>query len=147
MAAKKVIVTGIRSIDRKLARLPFAVQKTIVRPSIRAGLKIIQSEVKGRLPKGKDTAISRSVVKVRATKPRARNKVSLDVRISGVSNPELRRATKGGKTYFIPALEEFGRMGVPPNPFMRRSFEAKGKAARDETMRRLKAGVEEEAKR
>jgi HK97 gp10 family phage protein len=147
MAARKAIFTGVRSIDRKLHKLSFAAQKKVVRPAIREGLKVIQAEVKSRLPREKDAAIPRSAVKVRTTKPRARNRVALDVRISGVANPELKVTGKGGITYFLPALEEYGSHGVPANPFMRRSFEAAGKAARGVTMRRIKLNIAEEARK
>lgn len=155
MPIQKNIVTGHKVLDLILRRLPTKVQKKVVRQSMRAGLKIIQAEVKSNLPKGtgqrdekgrfKGGRIPGSAVKVRATKARARNKISLDVRISGRSDPDLKITTPTGYRYFRPAIEEYGDRNHAPNPFMRRSYESKGRAARDETMRLMLRGAIREA--
>ena len=48
---------------------------------------------------------------------------------------------------FVPAVIEYGRRGVAPDPFMRRAFEAAGESARTTTVDSIRAGVESEASR
>lgn len=146
MAGKAAfVVTGIGKIDRKLRKLPAVVGKKVVRKSMRAGMKVIKSAVESEVPV--DTGLTRSAVKLKAHK-RSRNKIGIDVRIDA-STEGLKKTSSKGKTVFYPAIVEYGRKKgkkpLPPNPFMRRAFTAKGETARQITLKQLRDGIEEEA--
>ena len=139
-----VIVTGIKDIDRRLRTLPGRVQKKVTRKAMRDGLKIMAAEVKKQAPV--DTGLTQRNIKVKATRRKKRGSVELEVTISGKDSGLIKTPkTGGGKPVFYPAVVEYGREGVEPNPFMRRAYENKAAAARDETMRSLRNGVEQEA--
>lgn len=142
MAAKTVVITGIGSIDRKLKRLEPRVQKKVVRQSMRKGLKVVQAEVKVQVPVR--TGLTKSAVAVRANKSRKRGTISLAVRISA-KKPGLVKYAKG-RRFFTPAIVEYGRLGVAPNPFMRRSYEGAGRSARDVALDEIRTGVNREVK-
>lgn len=136
--AQFAIITGVAEIDRKLKGLVPKLQKKALRQSIRAGLKIVQREVKAQAPV--DTGLMKSKVKVRATKSKRKNNIGAEVRIG--SDEGLVKTSKGGKRAFYPAVVEFGSARVPANPFMRRAYESKGEEARQITMMRLLLAIE-----
>lgn len=135
-----IVITGIRAIDRKLKRLPGKVQKKVVRQSMRVGLKIIQQEMKSQVPV--DRGLTRQNVKVRSLK-RSRKRIAMECRVT--TAPGLVAHWASGEPFFYPAGIEFGDSEHQPNPFGRRSYQAKGQAARDVTMAKMRDGVEREA--
>jgi HK97 gp10 family phage protein len=139
-----VIITGIREIDKRLKKLPGAVAKKVIRRSMRDGLKIVAAEIKSQVPVL--TGLTKSAVQVRAVKSRKRNSISLETRI-GSKKEGLIVHPKSGKPVFYPAVVEYGREGVAPNPFMRRAYDSKGEAAKQVTILRIKTGVDEEVRR
>ncbi len=136
-----VVVTGIKEIDRKLKRLEPKVQKKVLRQSMRAGLKIVQTEMKSQAPV--DRGITRKSVKVRALK-RSRKRIGMEVRVG--ANPDLIAHWASGEPFFYPAGIEYGDKDHQPNPFGRRAYTAKGEAAKNKTMIDMRDGVEREAK-
>lgn len=141
-AGKLVVITGIKELDKRLKTLEPRVQKKVLRQAMRAGLKILAAEVKAQVPV--DTGATKSQVKVRAVKRRKRGTIELEVQI--VATDQLKRtSSKTGQTVFYPAIVEYGSPGRPANPFMHRAYAAAGESARQETMVRLRAGIEREA--
>lgn len=135
-----IIITGVKAIDRKLKSLEPRVQKKVVRKSMRAGLKLLAAEVKTQIPVL--SGLARSAVKVRAVKKRKRGSIELEVTIDS-KTPGLIKP--GSKPAFYPALIEYGDRDTPPDPFMRRSYEAKSEGARQVTLSSLLKGTMEEA--
>jgi HK97 gp10 family phage protein len=129
-----VVVTGIKELDRKLARLPGKVQRKVLRQAMRAGMKLVLEEAKAEAPV--DTGRLRGAIKLRAAKNRTRGSVALEVRIEGADFEE---------NHFYPAQVEYGRAGMSAEPFMGPSFDAMGPTARDVAMVKLRDGVEREA--
>jgi hypothetical protein len=107
-AAVRFVVSGVRSIDRKLKLLPLRTQKREMDRAIRVGLKLVQAEIRTIAPR--DTGATRRAVQVRALKKstrEARQKVSDEVRIAA-SRPGLKKASaRTGKSYFYPAIIEY----------------------------------------
>ncbi len=136
-----VVVTGIKEIDKKLKRLEPKVQKKVLRQSMRAGLKIVQTEMKSQIPV--DKGLARKNIKVRALK-RSRKRIGMEVRVAAA--PGLVVTSASGKRFFYPAGIEYGDSEHQPNPFGRRSYAAKGEAARNTTMVMMRDGMEREAK-
>src|SRR4051812_17863762 len=101
--------------------LPLKVQKKVLRPAMRDGLKLVAAEVRTQAPLG-ETGRTRGAVKVRALKQRRRDSVAFEVNISG-KVPGLIKPSQGGPVFY-PAVVEYGRQDMPPNPFMRRSYES-----------------------
>lgn len=137
MAARpKVVVTGLKAVDRRLRTLPIKVQKRVVRQSMRAGLRMMAKSVKGETPVL--TGATRLAVKVRAVARRKRDVIEYEVRV--LAEGSLKKTSaKTGKTVFYPAIVEYKF-----DPFMARAFARDGDAARDATIRALKAGLDRE---
>ena len=136
-----VIITGIKEIDRKLAKLPGRIQKKVARQSMRAGLKIVQAEMKSQIPV--DTGLARSNVKVRALK-RSRTRIGMEVRIKAAEGL-INQSGSSGKPFFYPAGIEYGDSTHTPNPFGRRSYASAGPKAATLTKTLVIEGVEREA--
>ncbi len=135
-----VVITGIQDIDRKLKTLEPRLQKKVLRQSMRAGMKIIQSEMMAQAPV--DTGLMRSKVEVRALKSKGRHKIAIEARIG--ADEKFVVITKSGKRYFYPAAVEYGTRDLIANPFGRRAYEAKADVARAKTVFDIKVGVERE---
>jgi Bacteriophage HK97-gp10, putative tail-component len=133
-----IVVIGIPEIDRKLRLLEPRVQKRVVRQAMRTGLKIIKREVESQVPV--DTGLTKRNVKLRAVKKKKRGTIELEVLISG-KETGLTVHPRHGKPVFYPAVVEYKH-----NPFMRRSYTAKGEQARLVTIEALKRGVDDQVR-
>jgi HK97 gp10 family phage protein len=150
MAARvKVVVTGLKAIDKKLAQLPYRVQGKVVRPAMRAGMKLMAAAVKAEVPV--DTGLTRRNVKVRATPKRLIKKgdksttIAIEVVVEAV--PGLKKTSgRTGKAVFYPAIVQYGGKHIRKNPFMSRAYDRRGDAARRRTIELLKDGVNREIK-
>lgn len=144
MAKVKVIVTGVGKIDRKLRKLPYRIQGKVVRPAMRAGLKLVRAEALTQVPVL--TGATRAAIKVRAARKRKRGVIEYEVRI--LAEGDLKKKTRGGKSVFYPAVVQYGseKQNIPPDPFLTRTYVASADAARRVTLRGLKAGVDREIK-
>lgn len=133
---RSVIITGVKEIDRKLRTLEPRIAKKHVRSSIRKGLKLIAAEVKTQAPVL--YGITKANVQTRAVKKRKRGQIELEVKIGG-SDDRLYKSSAKGVKVFYPAIVEYKH-----NPFMRRSFTAKGEPARQVTLTALLQGIMQE---
>lgn len=133
-----VTLTGVKAIDRRLKKLAPAIQKKVLTQAMRAGMKIIQAQVKAnaRAAFMGGTGATVKGVKVRAVK-RSRKRFGIDVRIN--------KGAYVGETFYS-AFLEYGTAKMKPRPFMEPAFRAKGKTARDETIRKALEGVEREVR-
>ena len=131
----RIVVTGIRDIDRKLRALGPKVANRVVRRALRNAAKMVRAEVQANAPEGEARDLVRSV-KVRAGK-RSRNKISMQVGYdkSNFTNPK-----------FVPAFVEYGTSRQPAQGFMRRAYEGKQDAARRQVEAEIRRGVEEAAR-
>lgn len=147
MPAKvKVVVTGIRSIDKRLRTLPLKVQKKVANQAIRAGMKLVATAVRQLAPVL--TGVLKANVVVRAGLKRKRGQVSIDARID--ANDQTKKTSKKtGETVFYPAIVEYGRkkQGVPGDHYMLHAFHMVADAARNLTIRMLREGIEREARK
>ncbi len=130
----KIVITGIKEIDRAFKQLEPKLARKVIRQSIRAALKPVASEVKADSPVA--TGLLRSAIKVRAGK-RARNSISLVVIIG--------EGDFKGETFYG-AFQEYGTSRQPGKHYMRRAFDTKAEAARAQIEELIKAGIEREAK-
>jgi hypothetical protein len=113
MAVQRVFITGIKRIDKKLKLLPQAVQKKIIRPAIREGLKLVKAEAAMRA--AVDTGRMKKALKIVAYKKRKVGRIGMNLQIS-TSVPGLVKHSKSGKRAFYPAVEEYGEQGSSPRP-------------------------------
>ena len=104
--SKSIIITGVKEIDRKLGRLPAAVQRKVLRRAMREGLKVVASATREDSPVL--TGATRRNVKVRAVRKKRRGTIALEVRIEAVDQLK-RESKKTGKTAFYPAIVEADR--------------------------------------
>lgn len=148
MAARvKVVVTGIKDIDRRLRTLPLRLQKKVIRQAMRSGMKLMAQHVRQLAPVLTGTLRSNVVVRAGFKSRTRRGAVTIDARID--ANDETKRTSaKTGKTVFYPAIVEYGvkKRGIRPDDFMLRAFRAFGDAVRKLTIRLIRAGIEREAK-
>lgn len=142
MAVTRLYITGIKRIDRALKLLPMKVQKKIIRPAIRDGLKLVKAEMEVQVPR--DTGLTGRNIKIKAVKKRKVGRIAMLVQVSAKA-PGLVKTTKAGKRHFYPADEEYGNRDHPPNPFGRRSYIGAGPSARDLTMQKILDGTLREA--
>jgi hypothetical protein len=78
MAVQRVI-TGIKRIDKKLKLLLQAVQKKIIRPAIREGLKLVKAEAAMRA--AVDTGRMKKALKIVAYKKRKVGRIGMNLQI------------------------------------------------------------------
>ena len=133
----------MKDIDRKLKKLPVVTGKKVIRQSMRAGLKLVQAETKSQVPV--DTGLTKKNVKLRAVKKRKRGSIALEVRVANAEGLVVHPPF--GKPVFYPAIVEYGRKNRQADPFMHRSFAAKGEPARQTTLHEIRDGVEREARK
>jgi HK97 gp10 family phage protein len=143
MAGGKIILTGVKDIDRKLKKL--ADPKTtnrIVRDAMRKAMTPMKAQAKLNCPK--DTgAMSRSY-KFKATTNKKGAK--LVIRIDGKSVQKLNPKAKGKSAYIYPAAVEFGTDDRLPAAPMRKAFDEGKNKARDVCLETIRAGIMDVAK-
>lgn len=142
MAVQRIYITGIKRIDKALKTLPMKVQKKIIRPAIRSGLKLVQAEAEIQVPR--DTGLTEENIEIKAYKKRRVGRIGMMVQVSAKA-AGLVKTSKGGKRAFYPAIVEYGGRDHPPDPFMRRSYTGAGPEARDTTMQHILDGTLREA--
>lgn len=143
MPQQSLVITGLKEIDRRLARLEPRVQRKVVRKAMRSGMKVITVAVKALAP-----VLSggmRSQVKTRAAKSRRRGEITVESRIEA-NDATKRTSPKTGKTVFYPAIVEYGRDNAQANDFMARAYGEHGETARNTALRELRRGIETEAR-
>lgn len=142
MAAKiKVVVTGIKDVDKRLRALPLKTQKRVVSPAVRDGMKLIARALRIAAPFF--TGITKANVVVRAGLKRKRGQVSIDARID--ANDQTKKTSgKTGKAVFYPAVYEYGVKGkaIPAHPWMLMVYRGWADAVRKLTIRRIYEGFE-----
>jgi len=111
--AKKVVVTGHRAIDRKLATLPLKVQKKIARTGLRKAGKLVKGKAQGNLSSNDsvDTGKLKKGIRVRASK-RSRTRIGIFISTTERKEEESRWPFGGAQV-------ESGREDVKAKPFLR----------------------------
>jgi HK97 gp10 family phage protein len=130
----KLVVTGVKEIDRRLATLEPKVAKKHLRQAMRKGMRPIQSQVEGNAPAGESGDLAASVI-LRAGK-RSRNKMTMNVALGS-------RTFRGEK--FYATFTEWGTSDQPAQGYMRRAFDTRGRGARDVIVELVARAVEIEA--
>jgi HK97 gp10 family phage protein len=128
----KIEITGADEIIKALDELGPKVEKKILRKAVRKGLKPLLDEAKARAPE--DTGKLKQSLTIRAAKSRKRGTIALEVR------PNER---KFDGEFYYPAVVEYGRSDLEPNPFMAESFKAKADEAKDVALEEIKRGIDE----
>lgn len=124
----RVIVTGDKKIDRALRKLGDEKRaKSIVRKSIRAGLKPILVAAKANAPK--DTGDYRRAIKIRTVRTRKGIKLIVALIAKDLASP--------GQAAAI----EFGTDHTEPQAPFRKAFDAEAANARNTTMAAIKRGI------
>lgn len=128
----RVLVTGIKSVDRKLAALGPKVANGVVRKAIREGAKEFAADLKLYEPEGPTKALKRSII-VRAGK-RSRKGYTMQV---GYDMGKF-KAKKWHATF-----SEWGTHKMRGDHAMLRAYDVnKGRIGRG-IVRRIKAGIKE----
>lgn len=131
----RMIVTGVKDIDRRLRRLGTEVQKKVVRQGMRKGMDLVTAEAKSLAPV--DTGALRAAIKTRSG------------RAKRGSFRVLTRVGEGdfkGKTFYA-AMIEFGTRRRPARPYMTPAYESKAVEAKVIAIRAILEGIERLASR
>lgn len=128
-------ITGIKEIDKKLKQLEPKVAKKMMRKALRAAQKAMTKEVKNNAPT--DEGDMKKAVTTKAGK-RSRYKASVNTTFKD-----------DGLQDFYPRFVEYGapEIGREPNPFLRKSFDAKKEEVKRTAETKLLELVDEEAKK
>jgi HK97 gp10 family phage protein len=78
MAGSSVKITGVDAINRAFRELEPKLARKVIRSALRKGAKIVQAAEKQAAPQG-ETGILRKAIKVRASRVRKKNVISLGV--------------------------------------------------------------------
>lgn len=119
MARPTVVMTGLRELDRNLARLSDKMQKKLVRSAVRKAAKPVLDRAKELVPT--DTGDLRRSLKIRALK-RSRRRSTIGVQV--VTGVDFFK----GEQYYG-GMIEFGTSKMNAKPFLRPAADqSKGKA-------------------
>jgi len=139
-ARVKVVVTGIKSIDKRLRAFPLKLQKKVIRTAMRDGMKLMAEHVRQLAPVLTGTLRSNVVVRAGFKSRTRRGAITMDARID--ANDETKRTSaKTGKTVFYPAIVEYKF-----DDYMLRAFKRFGDAVRRLTIERIRAGIDRAVK-
>ena len=130
MASKSYIVTGVKSIDRKLKKLEPKLGAKVIRQTLRKEAKKMQASVKSLAPVGETKQLKKNI-KVKAMKrSRIRTGVFVQVKASDFEG------------FFSPASVEWGTSKKPKNPFFRPAYDAGKDSAKDNIINDIKKGLD-----
>lgn len=132
----KITLTGAEDLIKKLERLEAKTAKKIGRKALRAGAKIVKTEMKSSAPVDQEAALPQSV-KIKAGK-RSRKRISIEV---GIGDDKF----KGDKYYAT--FVELGTSEQPPQDFMGSSAERVASKVGNVVAKELATGIEREAKK
>lgn len=143
--AKMVDITmlGDKKLSRKLARLPVAMQRKVVRPSLRAGAKPMLASAKQNCPV--KTGKLKKSLKLRALKAR-RGNFGVMVRTGTREDLGIPADAKG----YYPIAVEFGHGGpqpAPAHPYIRPAFDTNKERAKRIIAREIGMRITAEARK
>lgn len=149
LSSGTISLTGGRELEKKLQELTVKTQKKIVRKAVRAGVKLIQKQVKinARSMVGGEMGkeIARAII-VRAGRQRKKGYFNVATFVDGKKNDIFVDVSKKGKRNYIPAAIEYGHGNVSPIPFTRKAFETKRRSAVSALTRTIAVEIEKEGK-
>lgn len=131
----KLVITGLKEVDRLLAGLEPKLAKKHIRGGMRKGMKLVRDAAKANAPVR--TGKLKKAIKVRAGKARKRKQIVIEVR---VGEGDFKGAT------FYGAFQEFGTKRLEAREYMDNAFQSRGEAARQAIIAAIKAGVESAGK-
>ncbi len=125
---------GIKELEAKFRKLPLRMQNKILRPSMRAGAKLVHQAAKSAVPK--DTGLLRRSIILKAMK-RSRTRIGFVVRTKGREHFGIDDKGK----WYRPAIIEYGyvRHGItyPARSYLRATVER----LRPTVLRRIGADI------
>jgi len=135
----QLTVFGDKELEAAFNALALGAQKKVLRPALRAGMKLIHRAILARVPV--DTGALRGAIKLRASQ-RSRGRIGLSVFVDKARLPKRTKA--GAKEWFYPAHVELGHLArgkkgatpgsevrafTPPRSYLRAGFDEAKEAA------------------
>lgn len=138
---------GLKELEKILLKLPEKIQGKVLRTSTVAGGRVIQKEIKRRVPT-KTGALKRAIRVVSLKNKAGNTKAEVAVGVQRIVKPKKskNRASKPEKAsdVFYWRFLEFGTKHIPAKNFIRSSFEDRKRDAAEEIRKRLKLNIEKE---
>lgn len=135
-----ISILGVPELQKKLAALPWALQRKIMRKALRLAGKPVLATAKAMVPV--DTGALKKGLKLRAIKRNSRGIIG--VRVTTPSREAL--GLEKDEAYY-PAVLEFGIQGKPAHPYMRPAIETNRSKSLDIIKTEVAKGLEQEAAR
>ena len=159
---------GAEELLKKLKKLEAKTAKKVMQKGLRAGAKITLAAAKAKAPvktgrlrrslvarasiggrKARRGTIQMLIFPSTKKEPGLAGKYKADRGLVGGLTPIRGRVSKAKKTmtWYYPAVIEFGTSTRPPNPFMRRAFDATKQQSAAEIIRVANQALMEEARK
>lgn len=144
------VVQGAADLKKKLDTLDKKVASKLERKGTRDGTKVFADKIRSRVPF--DSGLYKSSITVRALK-RKKGRIGYRVTVNtkgkgGRKAAKSKRAgggfyttSKAGKTFFYPAIIEYGAEGRPAQAPMRQGFDAGKGQALDKVITSIREGI------
>lgn len=149
-SAELLEVQGIKSLERKLNRLPRAARNKAVRSAVREAGKPLLDRTKQLAPK--ETGLMASKIKLRSISGQAAKKSGVKAKRGAIgvvvmTGTREEMGIDPADPYYYPAAVEYGHGNTPAKPFMRRAAdEMKGQLG-GIAARAMGPAIEREAKK
>ena len=139
-----ISLLGDKELQRKLQRLPYALQKKIVRPSLRAAARPMLATAKATCPE--DEGKLKKALKLHAMKSRRRDQFGIVVD----TGTREKLGIPADETSYYPMSVEFGHGGphpAPAHPFLRPAFDTNKERAKRIIAREIGQRITAEARK
>ena len=135
-----ISLLGDKALSRKLAKLPAAVQRKVLRPALRKGGKVILEAVRRNIPV--DEGKLRKTLKLRALKAK-RGRIGVEVRTGTREELDIPAGAEG----YYPAHVELGTRNRSATPYLRPAMDDKESQVVSLLKTEIGLGITREAKR
>jgi HK97 gp10 family phage protein len=128
----KIVITGVKALDKRLKELGPKLANKIARKALREEMKPLKADVVSNTPK--DTGALARSTKLQAMK-RSRSRIGVEVVMFDGTDDDR----------FVAAFVELGTSTTPGAGMMRHAYDANKDAVRDGILDRIRQGIEQEA--
>lgn len=143
----QIKLIGDKKLIQMLKTLPGKVRRKVVQPAFLKAARPIRDLARTRAPKSPGSSgLLRKHIKVRRKKAKeATVKGAIEVRVGTGTREEMQ--IPSGDSGYYPAIIEFGREGVPPDPYLKSSFVSRESQTKKIIAKEIGAGILKQARK